>query len=84
MNRRNKLIHERWHFAEVRRPVVRHKDWLVPEPATVLRNICHCHVVQIPEHVLIKYPTALAQANLYAVCQKIVLPEQVLLLYPIK
>lgn len=56
---------------------------LFAESPSELRNVCHGHVVQIPKHILIKYTAALANTNLDAICQQIVLSDEIFFLNPI-
>ena len=45
------------------------------ESATKLRDIRDSNMVQIPQHVFVEYPGALAQAYFDTICQKIILTD---------
>jgi len=60
--------------------VVSHSDWTLPVATSELTDIRDRCVVEGPESAFVKGFDAFCQANLYAVCQEVVLPQEILFL----
>ena len=67
MNEREELIHQFRNFPVMRRDVISYENRLFAEPATLLRDVCHGHVVEFPKHVLVEGFDALFQPDLDAI-----------------
>ena len=77
MQERDEPVHKVRHVFEMGRDVIADVYRLFPEPPSELRNVCHSRVVERPERVFVESAVTLAQADLNAVRQQVILPNEI-------
>lgn len=66
MNEREELVHQFWNVSVMRRDVISYENRFFAEPATLLCDVCHGHVVEFPKRVFVEGFDALFQSDLNA------------------